>query len=57
LTIFFACFCHNSNDDEEAIEYLDDNQIDLDNDEEYLHLNEVCLLVFCEIHMYFSKKK
>ncbi|CAF0788844.1 unnamed protein product [Adineta steineri] len=37
LAIFFAYFCRNSNDDKEANEYLDDNQVNLDNDEEYLH--------------------
>ena len=37
LAIFFACFCRKSNDDKEANEFLDNNQIDLDNDEEYLH--------------------
>ncbi len=38
MAIFFAFFCRKSNDDKEANEYLDDNQINLDNDEEYLHL-------------------
>ncbi|CAF4339360.1 unnamed protein product, partial [Adineta steineri] len=38
LAIFFACFCQkNSYDDKEANEYLDNNQLNLDNDEEYLH--------------------
>ncbi|CAF3969202.1 unnamed protein product, partial [Adineta steineri] len=38
LAIFFACFCQkNSYDDKEANEYLDNNQLALDNDEEYLH--------------------
>ncbi|UJR13336.1 hypothetical protein I4U23_000354 [Adineta vaga] len=38
LAIFFACFCSKSNDDDkEANELLDENQIDLDHDEEYLH--------------------
>jgi polycystin 1L2 len=38
LAIFFACFCRNTNDDQEANEYLDDNQIDLDIDEDYLQV-------------------
>ncbi|CAF4238484.1 unnamed protein product, partial [Adineta steineri] len=37
LTIFFAFCCQNSYDDKEANEYLDNNQLALDNDEEYLH--------------------
>ncbi|UJR25703.1 hypothetical protein I4U23_007054 [Adineta vaga] len=40
LAILFACFCGKSNDDKEANEFLDDNQIDLDYDEEYLHSME-----------------
>jgi len=47
LAILFACFCRNANEDTEANEYLDDNQVDLDNDEEYLHSIEVrgfCIL-------------
>ncbi|UJR16871.1 hypothetical protein I4U23_003769 [Adineta vaga] len=39
LAIIFACFCRKSNDDKEANEFLDDNQVDLNNDEEYLHQN------------------
>jgi hypothetical protein len=48
LAIFFAFFCRKSNDDDdkEAKEYIDENQIDLDNDEEYLHLTEVCLFFY-----------
>jgi hypothetical protein len=46
LAIFFACFCRNSNEDKEADEYLDDNQVDLDNDEEYLHSIEVRVFVY-----------
>jgi hypothetical protein len=45
LAIFFACFWRNSDDDKEASEFLDDNQVDLDNDEEYLHSIEVSLLI------------
>ncbi|CAF4239490.1 unnamed protein product, partial [Adineta steineri] len=37
LAIIFACFCRRSNDDYEANEFLDNNQVDLNNDEEYLH--------------------
>ncbi|CAF4446123.1 unnamed protein product, partial [Adineta steineri] len=38
LAIFFAFFCQKSSyDDKEANEYLDNNQLNLDNDEEYLH--------------------
>ncbi|CAF0859705.1 unnamed protein product [Rotaria sordida] len=37
VAIFFACFCRNSYDDKEASEFIDENQIDLDYDEEYLH--------------------
>jgi hypothetical protein len=46
LAIFFAFFCRNTEDDKEANEHLDDNQLDLDNDEEYLHSNEVCLFYY-----------
>ncbi|CAF4382969.1 unnamed protein product, partial [Adineta steineri] len=38
LAIFFAFFCHKSNDDKEANEYLDDDdQFDLNDNQEYLH--------------------
>ena len=37
LAIFFALVCRKANDDQEAEEFLDDHQIDLENDEEYLH--------------------
>jgi len=46
LAIFFAFFFRNSNEDKEAKEYIDDNQIDLNYDEEYLHSNKVCLLLY-----------
>ncbi len=42
LAIFFAFFCRKSDDDKEANEHLDENKIDLDNDEEYLHSTKVC---------------
>ncbi|CAF4192320.1 unnamed protein product, partial [Adineta steineri] len=40
LAIIFACFCRRSNDDYEANEFLDNNQVDLNNDEEYVHSNK-----------------
>jgi polycystin 1L2 len=43
LAIFFAFFFQNSNDDKEAKEYIDENQIDLQNDEEYLHSNKIII--------------
>jgi hypothetical protein len=44
LAIFFACFCQKSVDnDDEAKEVLDEGQLDLENDEEYLHSLQVCL--------------
>ena len=49
MAIFFAFFFRNSNDDKEAKEFIDDNEINLNNDEEYLHSKQVCLL--------FIKKK
>jgi hypothetical protein len=51
LAIFFAFFCRNSEDDKEAREYLIDDDFDLDNNEEYLHSNEVCLF-----HYYSDEK-
>lgn len=43
MAIFFACFCSKSNDEnKEANEWLDDNCVDLNYDEQYLHKNEVC---------------
>ncbi len=48
MTIFFACFIRNTNDDKEATEYLDDDDLGLANDEEYLHSIEVSLFFeFC----------
>jgi hypothetical protein len=38
LAIFFACFCRNTNDDQELNEYFDDNQIDLNTNEDYLQV-------------------
>ena len=46
LAIFFAFFCRKPNDDKEANEYLDEKQIELDNDEEYLHTTKVYLFFF-----------
>jgi hypothetical protein len=51
LAIFFAFFCRNSEDDKEAREYLIDDDFDLDNNEEYLRSNEVCLF-----HYYSDEK-
>ncbi len=48
LAIFFAFFCRHANDDQEAKEFFDDNQINLQNDEEYLHSNQVR----CTIHFF-----
>ncbi|CAF4193018.1 unnamed protein product, partial [Adineta steineri] len=41
LAIFFAFFCRKPNDDKEANEYLNDDQFDLNDDEEYLHSMKV----------------
>ena len=46
LAIFFACFCRNSNTDEEANEYLDENQMNLEIDEDP---NEVCLEILRDL--------
>ncbi len=46
LAIFFAFFCRKSDDDKEANEHLDENPIDLDNNEEYIHSNEVGLFIY-----------
>ena len=45
LAIFFAFVCRKSDDDKEVNEYSDDNEINLDNDEEYLHSTEVCFFL------------
>ena len=43
LSIFIAFFCRKDHD-REASEYIDENNLDLDEDEEYLHTNnKVCL--------------
>jgi hypothetical protein len=49
LAIFFAFVCRKSNDDQEVNEYLNDNQFDLENDEEYLHSIQVSLLIYMKI--------
>ena len=41
LAIFFAFFCRKSNEDQEAKELFDEGQLDLGNDEEYLHSLQV----------------
>jgi polycystin 1L2 len=46
LAIFFAFFCRKSDDDKEAHEHLDENPIDLDNNEEYIHSNQVGLFIY-----------
>jgi len=46
LAIFFACFCRKSNDDREANEHLDESKINLENDEEYLHLTDKSLFTY-----------
>ena len=50
LAIFFACFCQKSNDDKEANELLDNDQVDLDADEEYLHSMKVSWLFLLKIN-------
>ncbi|CAF1184297.1 unnamed protein product [Adineta ricciae] len=37
MAIIFTCFCRKSQKDREANEFLDDNQIGLEADEEYFH--------------------
>lgn len=46
LAIFFAFVCRKSSGDKEANEYIDETQIDLDANEEYLHFNQVDYLIF-----------
>ena len=41
--IFYFFFFRNSNDDKGAKEFIDENQIELQNDEEYLHSNKKSL--------------
>jgi hypothetical protein len=41
LAIFFACFCRNSHDEKEESEYIDDNELDFDRNEGYLHSIQV----------------
>jgi hypothetical protein len=41
--VFFAFFMRQSGRDEEAAEFIDDDQLELNNqDEEYLHSVKVC---------------
>jgi polycystin 1L2 len=42
LAIFFSCFCRNTNDDQEADEYFDENQIYF----EYLHSIDVSIFTY-----------
>ncbi|CAF1184472.1 unnamed protein product [Adineta ricciae] len=37
MAIFFTCFCRKSQKDREANEFLDDDQIGLEADEDYFH--------------------
>ena len=39
--MFFAFFCRKDSD-QEIREYIDENNADLDDNEEYLHLKTVC---------------
>ena len=39
--MFFAFFCRKDSD-QEIREYIDENNADLDDNEEYLHLKKVC---------------
>ena len=45
LAIFFALFCRakGKDKDKEAAEFIDDDAMGLEDDEEYLHADEVCL--------------
>jgi hypothetical protein len=45
LAIFFALFCRakGKDKDKEAAEFIDDDQTGLEDDEEYLHSDEVRL--------------
>ncbi|CAF1184610.1 unnamed protein product [Adineta ricciae] len=40
MAIFFTCFCRKSQKDREANEFLDDDQIGLEADEDYFHKTE-----------------
>ncbi|CAF1585523.1 unnamed protein product [Adineta ricciae] len=44
LVVVFAFFCQKSHDDQEAMEYLDENELHLERDEEYLHENNLSLV-------------
>ena len=44
LVIVFAFFCQKSHDDQEAMEYLDENELHIERDEEYLHENSPSLV-------------
>jgi hypothetical protein len=45
LAIFIAFFTRNTNDDKEAVEYMDVDNLELD-DEKELHSIEVCLVFY-----------
>lgn len=56
MSIFFSFFFQNSNDDKEGNDYLDNNQIDLNNNnEEYIYSIEVCLFFCSSLPSFFSK--
>lgn len=42
LAIVVSFLCRNTNKDETAEEFIDDEHIELNNDEEYLHSIRVC---------------
>ncbi|CAF1643684.1 unnamed protein product [Adineta ricciae] len=48
MAVFFACFCSNSSSDKEANEFIDENQIDLEDDEDHLHSPKDYSLVDCQ---------
>jgi hypothetical protein len=41
LAVIFSFFCRNINDDKEANQYFNDENLELNNDEEYLHNADV----------------
>ncbi|CAF4725311.1 unnamed protein product, partial [Rotaria magnacalcarata] len=45
LTLLFAVFIRHKNEDEQAAEFIDDDNIELNDDEEYLHSIQVCLSI------------
>lgn len=45
LAIFFSLVFRQSEDDHEVHELMNDHKIQLDDDEEYMHPVEVCILL------------